>query len=140
MLSFSSSIRYNENGQLWDPVRSKWLVRNPEEMVRLSLLHGLHEMYSVSFRRMASERGLLKRKNLRFDVLVFNQAGEAHLLVECKSPELPLKIEHLIQLGNYNDDIRARYVMLTNGINSVAYDLKQQEFIPSLSACFPTNL
>ncbi|MDX1684639.1 MAG: type I restriction enzyme HsdR N-terminal domain-containing protein [Saprospiraceae bacterium] len=139
LLDYTDLLRQNEDGRYWDPVRNMWLDAAPEEMVRLLLVHGLNHKFNVSFRRMATERGLKDKRKMRFDLVIFDSSGQPHLLIECKSPERPLMIEHFIQLGNYNESLNARFVMLTNGVNSVVIDLNSHEFIESLASCFPSN-
>lgn len=140
LIQFSAGIQRNDSGQVWDPIRNKWLVQTPEEIVRLCVVYGLHEKMKISFRRMSVERTTAPAATYRFDIVVFDDQGSAHLLIECKSPEHSIIIDHFIQAGRYNDTIQAPYVMITNGLQSFIYDLKKGEFMLSISSCFSTNL
>jgi hypothetical protein len=139
LLSFAKEIKISDDGKkLWDPTRQKWISIAPEETVRLSLVHLLKTEHNVSFRRMSTERSV-DNASRRYDLLTFDQFGAPHLLIECKSPETQLKIEHIVQLGTYNDSLNASYALLTNGIDSLLINISTGEFLETLSDCFGTN-
>jgi hypothetical protein len=94
--------------------------------------------FTYSFRRMSTERSV-DNASRRYDLLTFDQFGAPHLLIECKSPETQLKIEHIVQLGTYNDSLNASYALLTNGIDSLLINISTGEFLETLSDCFGTN-
>lgn len=121
--------------RVWDPVRQKWLARLPEELVRLALIFYLNDVFGVSFKRMTVERQI-PNQPLRLDLAVYDSKGKVHLLVECKAPEVQLNNDHVIQIGRYNDDIHARFILITNGIQGIAMDLSKGEILDKLSTCF----
>lgn len=140
LIEWAGSIkRSDDNSQLWDPVRKKWLTALPEELVRLALVHFLNEDVGVSLRRMSVERKV-SAQNLRFDLVVYDKQGSPHLLIECKRPDEQLKLDHFIQLDRYNQDINAPFVLITNGRTSICIDLNSGHFLESLSECFSNYL
>lgn len=136
LIDYVKQIKLSSDGQLvWDPVRKKWLARLPEELVRLSLILYLNDAFGISFKRMVVERQT-SNQHLRLDLAVYDSNGQVHLLVECKAPEVRLNNDHIIQIGRYNQDVLAQYVMITNGIHGIAMDLRNGEILEKLSTCF----
>ena len=136
LLDYVPQVKVSIDGtRVWDPVRKKWVARLPEELVRLALILFLKDAYNVSYTRMAVERQT-SRQHLRLDLAIYDSHGQVHLLVECKAPEIPLQNDHIIQIGRYNNDLHAPFVMITNGIHGIAMDLRSGEILEKLSICF----
>jgi hypothetical protein len=53
----------------------------------------------------------------RYDVVVFQPNGEIFLLIECKAPEVPISQNTFDQIARYNLVLKAKYLMVTNGLN-----------------------
>lgn len=123
--------------EVFDCIRKKWVILQPEEMVRQALVNYLVELSGYSFARMAIERGV-KGSNTkkRFDVLVYDYALQPFLLVECKAPEVVLKESAFQQISWYNHTIQAPYYLLTNGITTycckVNHQLKKISFLSEI--------
>ena len=117
-----------ENSMVFDPVRKKWLLVQPEELVRQTLLLYLLEEKKVAIQRMAVEKTIrvnhLKR---RFDLVYHDKYGKPKLLVECKSPNVPLTDQVLEQAVWYNFEIKAPYLLLSNGKDSRWYQVLPEE-------------
>jgi len=103
--------------RVFDPVRKKWFVLTPEEHVRQLLLHHLIFVLQYPVALIAVEKGLLvgtRRK--RFDIVVYNRlTHRPWMLVECKSPEVPLSAATLQQLLDYHNKLQCAYWLLSNG-------------------------
>jgi|SRR5699024_5653729 len=111
-----------KEGKVFDPVRKKWLTLLPEEMVRQTLILYLTEEVNCSIRRMAVEKSIRIHDQLkRFDLVYHDSAMKPLLLVECKSPSTPLIQDVLEQAVWYNYEIRAPYLLLSNGHEALWY-------------------
>jgi hypothetical protein len=100
---------------LWGAIRSKWLVLQPEEMVRQLLLLYLQGR-GVSKNRIAVERGLLVNGlQKRCDILVYDPEMNPWLLIECKAPQVRLTQDAFRQIAAYNLPLRVPYLLVCNG-------------------------
>ena len=117
-----------QNNSVFDPVRKKWLRVQPEELVRQALLLYLLEEKKVAIQRMAVEKMInvnhLKR---RLDLVYHDKYGNPYLLVECKSPSVPLTNQVLEQAIWYNFEVKAPYLLLSNGSQSLWYEVLPRE-------------
>lgn len=108
----------NKNTLIFDPIRKKHLVLQPEELVRqLLICHLIHLGYPKE--KIQVEKGLeingLKR---RFDIVVYDSDFSPFLLVECKSHTVKITQDAFDQIANYNLQIRAPFLLLTNGVQT----------------------
>lgn len=113
-----------KDGKLFDPVRKKWLTLLPEEMVRQTLILYLIEEVQCSLNRMAVEKSIRIHDRIkRFDLVYHDTEMKPLLLVECKSPSVPLNEEVLGQAVWYNYEIKAPYLLLSNGREAQWYQV-----------------
>jgi hypothetical protein len=114
----------SEKVEIWDIIRKKWIVLQPEEWVRQNLVHMLLCKYSVSKNRIAIEKSFtINNKSKRFDLVLFNKFSEPHILIECKAANIPISQDVFDQVGTYNLHIKAPYLIVSNGI--LTYCCKQ---------------
>ncbi len=66
----------------------------------------------------------------RADVVVFDNSAKAIILAECKAPEVKISQDTFDQAVRYNSVVKARYIILTNGITHHCYELSQGEYHP----------
>ncbi len=125
-----------DNGKrlIFDPIRKKWLVLQPEEMVRQLAIHYLVEEKGCSLARINIEKGLkVNLLNKRFDLLVYSRDLKPFLLVECKAPQVPVNQDAFRQVAWYNMPLKVRYLLVTNGIESYCcaldYERESYEFL-----------
>lgn len=102
---------------IFDEIRKKFVVLQPEEWVRQHVVHYLikDKKYPISLINVEKQlkiNGLTKR----YDVVVFNRDGTIELLVECKAPKIPITQEVFDQIARYNTALGARFLMVTNGL------------------------
>ncbi|MDF2454166.1 MAG: restriction endonuclease EcoRI subunit [Cytophagaceae bacterium] len=121
---YESRIVDQEDGKyIFDIIRKKYIKLLPEEWVRQNFIHFLihHRHYPSGLFRI--ERGAVKayRKG-RTDIQVWNNEGKPLLMVECKSFELDLNKKAILQASVYNHDLRARFLVLTNGLKHFAFE------------------
>ncbi|MGY0392163.1 type I restriction enzyme HsdR N-terminal domain-containing protein [Bizionia sp. KMM 8389] len=116
---FSFRFKNNENKvSIFDPIRKKFVILQPEEWVRQHCLQVLmiHKKYPKTLINVEKElhvNGLKKR----YDIVVYNSDGSIHLIVECKAPNITINQQTFDQIAQYNLTLNATYLMVTNGIN-----------------------
>lgn len=130
---FNTKSEQNTN-YVFDIVRKKYVVLTPEEWVRQHVLHYLVENKNYPASLLAVERGLVVNgRRKRFDALTFMPSGKPYLLVECKSPDIPLTQNVFEQIAVYNSVFKAPYLWITNGLQHVyvgySADFKQHAFL-----------
>jgi hypothetical protein len=140
LLRFQDQLQVKRDGDkrlIFDPVRKKWLVLQPEEMVRQLMVCYLLEVKGYRKNRLSAERGLtVNSLQGRFDLLVYDQEVEPYLLVECKAPQLKLKQSTFEQAAWYNTTLRVPYLMVTNGRETyccaIDYEAKDYHYLDAV--------
>lgn len=116
--SYDFRFKSSENKiHIFDVVRKKFVVLQPEEWVRQHVLHQLifdrgYPKNHINVEKQLTVNGLQKR----YDLVVYNLDGSIHLLVECKAPKIKITQQSFDQIARYNMKLRATYLMVTNGI------------------------
>lgn len=111
-----------EQTLVWDQIRKKWLVLTPEEHVRQCLIQFLIEEKAVPSGLISLEKGLkVDRRRKRYDLLVYGRDGSPLLACECKAPYVPLDKHAALQLAVYNSEIKAPFLLWTNGKHILFY-------------------
>ncbi len=102
---------------IFDVVRKKFVVLQPEEWVRQHVVHYLlHDKeYPHSLINVEKQLKINDLKK-RYDVVVFNPDNSIEILVECKSPEIKITQTVFDQIARYNMQLKANYLMVTNGL------------------------
>lgn len=127
-------------GKIWifDIIRKKQVVLTPEEWVRQHIIHFFinHLKYPRSLIKIESG---LKYNQLqkRSDVVVYDRNGKPWLLMECKAPDLQLNQNVVMQAAVYNNDIKAKYIAISNGMQHVCYEVKENVLETELLKSFP---
>jgi hypothetical protein len=102
---------------VFDKIRKKYVVLTPEEWVRQHFLNYL--IYDLTYPKslIRIESGLVVNNlGKRTDIVVYNQAIEPFLLVECKASRVHLNEKAMEQLAIYNRTMKAEFLVLTNGL------------------------
>ncbi|MEQ8925316.1 MAG: type I restriction enzyme HsdR N-terminal domain-containing protein [Fulvivirga sp.] len=116
---FDCKLRKNAGKtEVFDIIRKKYVILLPEEWVRQNFIHFLINQQNFPKSLITIETGL-KYNSLdkRSDIQVFDNQGSHFMIVECKSYKVKLDQKALDQLTMYNKTIKAKYIVLTNGIN-----------------------
>lgn len=122
---------------LFDKIRKKWVLRTPEEWVRIHCLIYFTETlgYPASWIKVENEIKLYNTRK-RFDIMVVDPEKGNLILVECKSPKIKLDQKVFDQIARYNLQVRSQFIMLTNGLNhyfcKMDYKNKQYLFIKKI--------
>jgi hypothetical protein len=133
---FRFKIREN-NTLVFDIVRRKYVILQPEEWVRQHCLHFLMNEKGYPAGRMLVEKKI-KVNGLyrRIDLGICNSFGKVDILIECKSPDIQLTQSVFDQIARYNLELKAEYLMVTNGLQHVYckmdYTARAYVYIPEL--------
>jgi predicted type IV restriction endonuclease len=117
--SYSFRFKNSENKvAIFDAIRKKFIILTPEEWVRQHTVRFLLEEKSYPKSYLNVEK-ILKINDLskRYDIVVFQPDGLIFLLVECKAPEVNITQQTFDQIARYNLTLKAKYLMVTNGLN-----------------------
>jgi hypothetical protein len=140
LLKFQAKlVLQKQEGQalLYDPIRKKFLVQTPEEVVRQLFLVYLMDEKGFPKNRLRTEKMLkVNELNKRCDILVYDWDMHPFLLVECKSPNIPVTEATLRQVAAYNLPLKVKYLVLTNGLETWCCELDFQQttwqFLPDI--------
>ncbi|MBL7559472.1 type I restriction enzyme HsdR N-terminal domain-containing protein [Olleya sp. YSTF-M6] len=136
--TYSFRFKNSENKvSIFDVIRKKFVILQPEEWVRQHCVHYLIEVkkYPISLINVEKELKVNDLKK-RYDIVVFNTDGSIHLIVECKAPKIIIKQDTFDQIARYNLVLNATYLMVTNGINhyycNMDFDAEQYHFLKDI--------
>lgn len=116
---YSFRFKNSENKTaIFDEIRKKFILLTPEEWVRQHTVQFLLQDKKFPKSYINVEK-LIKINDLskRYDVVVFHPNGDIFLLIECKAPEVPISQNTFDQIARYNLVLKAKYLMVTNGLN-----------------------
>ena len=125
---------------LYDELRKKWVIKTPEEIVRQNCWKYLHyeKKYPKSL-MVAEKKVLINGLNKRFDILIYNHIGNPEIIVECKAPNVKINDTVLSQILNYQKKIKAKYLLITNGLDSyflkVNTEKRKCEYLEKIPIC-----
>lgn len=129
----------NEAGKelIFCMIRKRWLIITPEEWVRQNFLLYLTEILHYPSSLIAVEKQLmLGDVKKRFDIVVYDKETKPFMIVECKEMNVALNESTLQQVLRYNINVRAMYIVVTNGSYCAAFKhakeiFKEETVIPS---------
>lgn len=112
-------IRQREHkSYIFDPIRKKEIILQPEEWVRQLFISYLIEEKKIGPKLIAIEKSLeLHGLKKRSDIVVYNQKGIPCMIIECKSHKEPLNQRVFDQASRYNIALKLPYLVITNGIS-----------------------
>lgn len=115
---FDFRFKNTEKGiQIFDIIRKKFVLLQPEEWVRQHVLHYLTLTKKYPKSLINVEKQLMVGSiSKRYDIIVFNTDGGIHVLIECKAPGIPLDQRAFDQIARYNRSLNANYLMVSNGL------------------------
>lgn len=103
--------------RIFDVIRKKFVLLQPEEWVRQHLVHYLihAKKYPKSLINVEKQLNVNGQKK-RYDIVVFNADASIAVLCECKAPEIKIDQTTFDQIARYNMSLKANYLMVTNGL------------------------
>jgi hypothetical protein len=136
--SYSFRFKNSENKvSIFDDIRKKFIILTAEEWVRQHTIQFLLQEKSYPKSHLNVEK-ILKLNDLtkRYDIVVFQPNGELFLLVECKATNVKITQETFDQIARYNLKLKAKYLMVTNGLNhyfcQMDFENERYIFLPEL--------
>jgi len=131
LLAYQSSLKVKKaQGKKWifDPIRKKHLVWQPEELVRQLLLQYLIQEKEYNKNHIHVERGLtVNQQYKRCDIITYTKEMNPYLLIECKAPSVPLNQQVFDQIAQYNLVYKVQYLLVSNGIQSFCCQMNYQD-------------
>ncbi len=107
--------------------RRKWLKLTPEEWVRQHTVEFLTDHCKVKPELVANEMALpLNGMTKRCDTVVFNNQMKPILLCEYKAPHITISQKVFDQIFSYNRELGVPMLLITNGLNHVCIDMRQE--------------
>ncbi len=116
--SYPFKIKSKENKPyIWDIIRKKYILITPEEWVRQHTIQFLitkkgYQALWMSVEKQFTINGLHKRA----DIVIYDKDLQPYIIVECKAPNIKITQESFDQIARYNLSLKAKYLMLTNGL------------------------
>jgi hypothetical protein len=137
---YEFKIERNTKGNfIYDIARKKFVVLTPEEWVRQHWIHYLNKDLHYPLSLMQIEASF-KVNNLqkRADIVIYNTLKKPYLIVECKSPDIPVNNDVFNQILNYYSNIKAEILIVSNGLKHVCFkfnfEKKQTEYLKEIPA------
>lgn len=120
-------MRLKDNKKyLFDPVRKKELIVQPEELVRQSWIYYLHHEHCISMASLSVEKQIkVGQFSRRYDLIAYKK-GIPKVLFEFKSYNVNITDEACRQIASYNLTLSVPYLVISNGIVHFAYHLDHE--------------
>lgn len=108
---------------IFDVIRKKNVVLTPEEWVRQQIIHYLvfTKHYPAALFSVEKQINIGKLRK-RYDLVIYKQ-DLPWLILECKSETEKLDTSTIQQIIAYNTQLQAKYLALSNGIETMIYDV-----------------
>ena len=115
-------ITKKDKKYIYDIIRKKYILLTDEEKVRQLTIRFLIDELEIPKSQISTEKEFKIESGLkkRFDIIVFNRNGKVAILIECKSSKIKINTKVIDQILIYNKKLKAKYLMVTNGIKKVA--------------------
>lgn len=121
---------------VFDNIRRMYVVLTPEEWVRRHLVEFLVSHCRAPQLSIVEEYPVnINATPQRADVVVMGRDARPLALVECKAPDVKIDGAVFEQATRYNAVVKARYIILTNGMEHYCYEYADEAYLPL--AAFP---
>jgi hypothetical protein len=122
---------------IFDEIRRRFVVLTPEEWVRQHIVLYLVSEKNFPLQLISMEKGFSQnRRKQRYDLLIYDRAGEPVMIVECKAPGIEINQQVFDQAGRYNNIHKASYMLISNGMKHYCCLInklnKQYRFLPEI--------
>ena len=120
-------------GNVYDPIREKYVHATPEEYVRQKTIQFLIDYMVIPSDRIVVERSLSKLgvegDRRRIDIGFFDSEGDFMAVIECKESLVGFNENAFVQAQDYLFDLHARFFFVTDGMTFMGYQYKSMNFI-----------
>ena len=119
-------IRQTADGQeILDIIRRRYVALTPEEGVRQAVIRYLHDKKGYPLELMQVEGTItLNGMSRRCDIVVYDKAMTAKMIVECKRPDVAITQKVADQACRYNTVLQVPWLLLTNGKQSIMVEIE----------------
>ena len=115
---------------IFDEFRKRWVILTPEEWVRQNFLQYITQTKKYPASLIAIEKEIkLGEVKKRFDLLVYDTETKPWMIVECKEMNVALNKAVLDQVLRYNIALNVPYLVITNGMHCMAFNLKENKIL-----------
>jgi len=139
--NYSIKLKKEHNKTLiFDPVRKKYIVLTPEEWVRQNFIQFLIQEKGYPASLMAIEMGIdVINTKKRCDIVLYNNKGLPHIIVECKAPSIKISQDTFDQIARYNMTLKTELLIVTNGMEHyicmMDHKNKRYQFLKNIPMC-----
>lgn len=124
----------NHSGEVFDPVRRKWVALTPEEGVRQAVIGFLHDKKEYPLELMQVEGTItLNGMSRRCDIVVYNGEMKPKMIVECKRPDVAITQKVADQACRYNTVLQVPWLLLTNGKQSLVLKVTEESTLQQVA-------
>lgn len=127
---FPQVVFEKQQKKLFNPVLKKRFKNRPEERVRLKWVEYLLQETDWKRNRISFESPVTVRQTegtLRADLILYSEELKPEILIECKSDKVSLTEKAGEQIARYNSDLKAPYLILTNGVVDLSFETGTKE-------------
>lgn len=121
------AIKLRQDGgkpYVYDELRRRYVRLTPEEWVRQHFVHYLIGQLGYPRDLLMNEVALrLGELRLRADTVLYDRSLRAKMLIEYKAPSIALDRAVLEQIVRYNYHFTVPYLILSNGLEHIAYQI-----------------
>lgn len=112
---------------VYDGIRKKYVVLQPEEFVRQLVVIWLIHDQKVHRNRIQVEKELIiNGLRRRFDIIIYDRNIQPYVLIECKAPDVALNQAVFDQVAVYNMAVHAPFLLVTNGVRAFLASIQHQ--------------
>ena len=123
-------VRKAKTGKLevYDIVRKKYIILQPEELVRQLVIHFLISEKNAPLSKMRVEMGLtINELAKRCDILMYDKDFQPYFLVECKAANVRIDQATFEQIARYNLPLQVPYLLVTNGLTTYCCQMQEDK-------------
>lgn len=120
----------NEREMIFDELRKVWLKLTPEEWVRQNFVRFLLSKKYPAALIALEKKIMVGELTKRFDILVYSNAHEPWMMIECKAMDVALSPEVLNQVLRYNIALPVRFLVITNGTSCMTFQKQHNMLVP----------
>ena len=143
LLSYQKTLKVKkEAGKKWIfcSIRKKYLVLQPEELVRQLLVQFLIREKKYNKNHIHVERGIhINGQYRRSDIITYDKNIKPYLLVECKAPSVKLTQAVFDQIAHYNMTYKVPYLLVSNGIQNYSCQMDYETRTYTFLDAIPNN-
>ena len=132
ILSLQRSLKINSDKHglsvVFDPLRRKYILTTPEEIVRQLWIIYFLDVALVSKKLMAVERKFqFNGMTRRFDLVIFDKSTHPVLLAEFKGPGIRINQSTFDQIARYNMQLQVPYSLISNGSQHYCFQIDDEK-------------